>query len=147
MGNNHVNIEHDFSEALNGLEQMGAGIHKLIPKATMEAAKIIKKAIIKNLPRSKEDEEKTLQWKGKMKYVHMQDDVKITCVKTDEETQDKVRHVRGGKYTHYKWKWLEFGTTRTKKGKEPSHFITKSMKETEREVQSIINEEIKKVID
>lgn len=147
MGNNHVNIEHDFSKILEGFEKMGISLHKVIPNATMEAAKIIKNAIIKNLPRTKDDEEKTLQWKGKIKYVHMQDDVKITSVKMDKETQDEVRHVRGGKYTHYKWKWLEFGTTRTKKGKEPSHFITKSMKETEREVQSIINEEIKKVVD
>jgi HK97 gp10 family phage protein len=136
-------MEHDFSHVLQGFEQMGVELHKIIPKTTLKAAKIIKSAIVRNLPRSKDDEKKTLQWKGKMKYVHMQDDVKITTLKEDVETLDMVRHLRGGKYTHYKWKWWEFGTSKL----EGNQFMTRSLKETNTEVQKAINDDIKKVID
>lgn len=142
MSNNNVNIEHDFTKVLDGLEKMGIDLYKLIPNVTLKAAKIIRDAIVRNLPRSEEGVGKKLQWKKTSKYIHMQDDVKITSIKTDEETQDKVRHVRGGKYTHYKWKWWEFGTSKMK----GNQFMTRSMKETQNTVQAIIDEGIKKVV-
>jgi HK97 gp10 family phage protein len=128
-----VSFEWDFSEIMNEFEKMGKDIEKVESKATKKAAKVVKVAIEKNVGRSDINKEG---------YTHMQDDVKISGLKEDEKL-DKVREIKGGKKTGYKWKWREFGTSKQK----GNAFMTKSVQETQQEVQKIINDEIKKELD
>lgn len=128
-----VNIEWDFSEITNELEKMGKDIEKVEQTATLKAAQVIKAAVEKNIGRSDAN---------KPGYIHMADDVRLSGLKEDEDG-DKVREIYGGKKTGYKWKWLEFGTSKMK----GNQFMTKSLEETSEEVKKIIDEELQKQLD
>jgi HK97 gp10 family phage protein len=128
-----MEFEFDFSEVTQGLEEMAKQLEKVETKATLKAAKIVKSAVAKNVGRSNIT---------KAGYTHMADDVKVSGLKTDEDGE-KYREVYGGKNTGYKWKFLEFGTSKMK----GNQFMTKSLEETAEEVEQIINEEIKNTLD
>lgn len=130
----NIEFEWDFDEVMQEIEKMGKDVKKVEGNATRKAAEVVKNAVEKNLPRSDI---------AKSGYVHMADDVKISGLKEDKETGDSIREVKGSRKTHYKWKWLEFGTSKMK----GNQFITKSKLETESEVADIINDEIKKELD
>ena len=125
----NISFEHDFSQILNGIENMVDDVSKIEAKATLKGAKILKESLEKNVGKSTIDHE------------HIADDIKISALKTDDEGNE-AREVKGGKKTGYKWKWLEFGTSKMK----GNQFITKSLHETKDEVQSAIDNELKKVV-
>ncbi len=126
----HVTMEHNFDDIINGMDKMGKDIKKTRSKITAVPANIIKEALKKNLGRSKAN------------HMHMADDIKIGAVTIDDE-ENHVRIIKGGKRTHYKWKWLEFGTSKLK----ALLFITKSLNETEKAVEEAMTEEIRKVME
>lgn len=129
----NVSFEWDFSEIMNEFEQMGKDIGKVEQKATLKAGQTIKAAVEKNLPKS------DIEREG---YVHMKDDVRLSGLKEDEDG-DKIREVYGSKKTGYKWKFLEFGTSKMK----GNQFMTKSVEETAGEVEKIINDELQKQLN
>ncbi len=131
MGDSGIILEWDFEEIERELEKMGRDVDRLQSRATMKAAKVVKEAVERKVGRS------NINRPG---YVHMQDDVKISALREDEELGIKVREVRGGKKTGYKWRFAELGTSKWK----GNQFITKSKNETAEEVKRIIDEEIKK---
>ncbi|MGD9700677.1 HK97-gp10 family putative phage morphogenesis protein [Acinetobacter sp.] len=133
MSNADIIVEWDFSEIERELEKMGKDIDKLKANATKKAAEVVKAAVERNVGRSNIN---------KPGYVHMQDDVKISALKEDEETGADVREVGGGKKTGYKWRFAEYGTSRWR----GNQFMTKSVNETADEVKKIIEEEIKKEV-
>lgn len=128
-----VNFEWDFSEIINEIEEMGKDVEKVESKATLKAAQKVKGAVEKNIGKSNVDKEG---------YTHMMDDVKVSGLKEDEDG-DKVREVYGGNKTGYKWKFLEFGTSKMK----GNQFMTKSLEETAGEVEKIINDELQKQLN
>lgn len=128
-----VKMDWDLEEVMIKIEHMGKDVNKFEKDSTLAAAKVVKSAVEKNLPRSDIN---------KAGYTHMQDDVKISSLKTDKEL-NKVREVKGGKKTYYKWKFLEYGTSKMK----GNQFLTKSIKESKDEAIKIINNAIKKALD
>lgn len=128
-----VNFEWDFSEIINEIEEMGKDVEKVESKATLKAAQKVKGAVEKNIGKSNVDKEG---------YTHMMDDVKVSGLKEDEDGE-KIREVYGGSKTGYKWKFLEFGTSKMK----GNQFMTKSLEETAGEVEKIINDELQKQLN
>lgn len=128
-----VKLDWDVKDIMDKIEKMGKDATKFESSATMEAAQVVKAHVESNLPRSDV---------SKIGYKHMKDHVIITSLKEDE-TLTKVRKVKGGKSTGYKWKWLEYGTSNM----NATNFLTKSMKESNKEVTEILNEAVKKALD
>lgn len=125
-----VKMEWDLEQVMNQIEKMGKDVNKFERDATLEASKVIKDAVERNLPRSDIT---------KAGYIHMKDDIKISSLKTDKD-YNTFREIRGGKKTNYKWKWLEYGTSNMK----GNLFLTKSMRETQNDAIKILNDFIKK---
>lgn len=135
----NVKMDWDFSDITNKFDNMGKDLTALEKIVTSKVAKVIKLAIQNNLLRSSKDKN---QYDRNVDYKHMKDDIKISSLKEDKESLDSIREIKGGKQTHFKWKWLENGTSKMK----PNHFLTKSMNQTKDEVKSIFNEAIKKAL-
>ena len=128
-----VTIECDFSGLIANIERMGKDIENVAGKATLKAARVVAEKAKENLKRS------NLK-KYPEGYMHMQDDVKISSL-TDEDG-DKIRKIGGGRKTGYKWRFLEEGTSKM----SGTQFASRTKLETEREVESIIINEIRKVL-
>jgi HK97 gp10 family phage protein len=103
-----------------------------------KGAKIIKAAVINNLPKSDLDASAT-NYDGSP-YIHMRNDVK-TQIK-DDKAGNVYAVIKGGKYTGYKWHMLENGTSKMR----ATHFIEKSMSQTEEEINKLIDEAISRAV-
>lgn len=92
-----------------------------------KGVKVIKASVVKNLSRSEIDNPL---------YTHMQDDVKTTI--KDDGQGDIVGIIHGGKKTGYKWHMLNDGTSHSK----ATHFVEKSLKDVESDLDAIVNQAI-----
>jgi HK97 gp10 family phage protein len=80
-------------------------------------------------------------------YKHMADDVKST-IRTDKSGELFVS-VGGGKETGYKWRFLNDGTM-DEKGRQhtkATHFMEKTISESESEIEKLVDELLTKVVE
>lgn len=140
-----MKINFDYSDTSYWIEEQIANISKVLvndrKKVLNKAAKIIKanlekqfSAIDSHIPST------TANYDGSTPYVHLKDGVK-TSVKDDNEGS-VYAVIRGDKYTGYKWHLVENGTSNT----DALHPLEKALKETENEVNEVIDEMIKKAV-
>jgi HK97 gp10 family phage protein len=118
---------------MNDIEKLGQDVAGVTDKATLKAANVVADRVKVNLKRSRKKSYPP-------EYVHMQDDVKVGSL--IDEDGDKVREVGGGRKTGYKWRFLEDGTSYM----TGTQFASRTKLETEKEVEDIILEEVRKVL-
>lgn len=93
---------------------------------------------------------KNMTWRSGIKksdYTHMQDDVEYV-VRKDKNGKLYVR-IQGGKTTGYKWRFLNDGAI-SKEGAvlvQATHFLEKSINESQSEVDAEANKLIEKVVN
>ncbi|WP_291568547.1 HK97-gp10 family putative phage morphogenesis protein [Clostridium sp. UBA2485] len=92
-----------------------------------KGANALRKNVKKNLKRSKI---------SKTAYKHMVDDIQVSVRK--DKDGDYVARVRGGKKTGRKWHLVNDGTYKT----DATHFMDRSIAESDAEIEAIIDEEL-----
>ncbi|MDF2609049.1 MAG: hypothetical protein K0R92_523 [Lachnospiraceae bacterium] len=139
-----MDITFDYENMMYSIEQELAKIPQTImserKQVLQKAAKIIHKNVVENLPMSDLDETAT-NYDG-TPYVHMKNDVK-TSVKDDKQGTI-FAIIRGGKYTGYKWHLVNNGTSSP--DRPALHFIDKAMKQSENEIDMLIESMINKAV-
>lgn len=130
-----VTIDWDFSDIMASIEKIGVDIEKVASPATKKAADYVAQEVKNNLNRSNR---KTYSYPEE--YIHMQDDVKVSNM--IDEDDDKIRVIGGGKWTAYKWRFINDGTSNM----EGNHFADCTKIETEDKVKEIILDEVRKVL-
>jgi HK97 gp10 family phage protein len=137
-----MEINFDFEDALNEIVQEFAGYRNSITKESKtvmsKSAKILKKHVVENLKRV--DHGDASNYDGTVPYIHMKDDIK-TSVKDDKQGTI-VAIIRGGKYTGYKWHLVNNGTVNS----NATHFIDKALKDSENEIDQLVDEMIGRVV-
>lgn len=136
-----MNIDLEYKSALNDIIQDVLRSEKIIDseqEAIMKkAGQIIKKKVADNLPLSDIDHE------------HMKKDIKVTLSGKKKKTGITGVTVHGGKWTGYKWHMLDSGT-RNPNGTvhtPATHFVSKSLKEAEPEIETMINELQRRIVE
>ncbi len=118
-------------------------LHREKKQILTRSAKLLKSTVEKKLRAIESDvSDGTTNYDGSLPYVHMADDVK-TSIK-DDNAGNMYAVIRGGKFTGYKWHLLENGTSSP--DRPATHFIEITMKETEEEINSYIDEAIVKAV-
>lgn len=118
--------------------------------ALLKAGKAIVTKVKKILPRSKiEDRFRNMsphyQYNKSQGYIHMADDVKAKV--RASKKGDLYVSVGGGKYTGYKWLWIDEGwTMRDGKFHPGIHFIDRAVSESETDIESAIDSLIEEII-
>lgn len=114
-----------------------------------EMAIIVKHNVENRLTRSDiEEKAKKIQPKnydGSQPYKHMKDDVKYSVSKS--KSGELYAKINGGKYTGYKWHFLNDGTVY--KGKvhtKATHFIDDALSDSKDDINKIINGMLKEVL-
>lgn len=132
-----MGVKFDYEKSLNEIrfdfERLGKSTEKLEDKALKRGCETIAKSVEKNLKRST---------RNLPDYVHMQDDVKISNAKKDKDGA-VIRTVGGGKKTGVKWHLLNDGTYDKNNA---THFMDKSISETETEVDNIFDDAIEQML-
>lgn len=131
-----LNFEDAFSSLENDLKSMAKELERA--PIVRKCSQVIKKNVEKNLPKSDLGAIST-NYDG-TPYVHMRNDVKATV--KDDKAGNAYAIVGGGKYTSYKWHLLDNGTSDT----AALHFTDKAMKESDPEIDAIVDDEIRKVV-
>lgn len=112
--------------------------------AQKEGGKIVKKAVVNRLKGIKTKDGLTRRRKKNAntgEYVHMADDVRISTRK--DEFGDTVVRVQGGKKTGTLWHIVNDGTYRSR----PTHFMDLALNDVEAELESIVDQQLKKVFE
>jgi len=122
-----------LSEIRLDFEKMGKSTEKLEGKALKKGCETIAKSVEENLKRST---------RNLPDYVHMQDDVKISNAKKDKDGAI-IRTVGGGKTTGTKWHLVNDGSYDKNNA---THFMDKSIAETEAEVDNIFDDAIEQML-
>lgn len=121
-------------------DKLQAGERPLLRKI----GKSIKGNVERNLSYSDvEEKARKIQpsnYDGSIPYVHMRDDVKAEVKKSKDG--DLYVIVKGGKMTGYKWNFLNNGTVHIR----ATNFMDKAMIDSEKEVESQIDEFLKRSI-
>lgn len=135
-----MRVDLNFEDAFSSLENELRSMAKELERAPIvrKCSQVIKKNVEKNLPKS--DLGATATNYDGTPYVHMRNDVKATV--KDDKAGNVYAVIGGGKYTGYKWHLLDNGAS----DRPALHFTDKSMKESEGEIDSIIDDEIGKVV-
>lgn len=128
-----VNLEFDFSNVEEELNKMVKDIGEAEDTIILKSSQLTRDRMQQRVRVSK------ISTPG---YKHIKDDIKISALKDDKEGT-RYREIRGSKKTGYKWKFLEFGTTKMK----AIPFMQPSVDETEIERKNITDEELRKVIE
>jgi HK97 gp10 family phage protein len=113
------------NELMKKIDWMEDRINRMANKVLREAAKPVAEAMRANVNVSNKD------------HVHIRDDIKISGVRTKEDT--KYIDVGPGKDTAWRAKFLEFGTSHA----PPYPFIEPAIRETKEEVKRILRESLK----
>lgn len=143
----------DYVNECFEITQMIGKIEKDIQKEEKEAlrkmAKVVKKNIENRLSRSDiEEKAKKIQPKnydGSRPYKHMKSDVKYSVSK--DKSGEIYAKIQGGKYTGYKWHFLNDGTV--KNGRihtRATHFIDNGLEDSKTEIDQIIDQLLKGVL-
>lgn len=114
-----------------------------------EMAIVVRKKVENNLGYSDVEEKakkiKPKNYDGTRPYVHMKKDVKYSVNKS--KSGELYAKIQGGKYTGYKWRFLNDGTVKNgKRHTKATHFMDKSLEEASNEIDDIIDNLIKDVI-
>lgn len=142
-----MKVEFDAGQQLLSIEQELRRLPEMVEQEEKKVMKSISKIIMDklkaNLPKS--DGQHT-NYDGSKPYVHMKDDIKVTV-----KSEDGVAYVliRGGKLTGYKWHLVNDGT-RDRNGRvktSATHFIDKALKQSEPEIDALIEELIGGIAD
>lgn len=138
-----MRVQIDYKDALFEINQQIANMQNVLEadkkKILTKGAKVIKASVEKYLPKS-DPSEFTSNYDGSLPYIHMKDDVK-TSIKTDSNG-NIYANIRGGKYTGWRWHLLNNGTSKMK----ATHFIDKALEETSSEIESLVDEAIRKAV-
>ncbi|ASN72278.1 hypothetical protein 10S12_16 [uncultured Caudovirales phage] len=114
----------EFDVTIGKLPQATEEVQKRILR---KGANALRNNVVKNLKRSSIKESD---------YRHMKDDVQVSVRK--DRYGDYVARVKGGKTTGVKWHLVNDGTYRT----EATHFMDRSINESDAEIEAIIDEEL-----
>lgn len=140
-----MKVNLDYKDTIYSIEEQIAkipeGMEKEKKQILNKSAKLLKKTIeasFKNMESNVSPG--TTNYDGSLPYVHLVDDVK-TSIK-DDKAGNVYAVIKGGKFTGYKWHMLENGTTTTK----ATHFMEKALKNTEGEINSYIDEAIRRAV-
>lgn len=133
-----LNFEDVFSSLENELRSMSKELNIAKAPIIRKCSQVIKKNVEKNLPKS--DLGATATNYDGTPYVHMRNDVKATV--KDDKAGNVYAIIGGGKYSGFKYHMLENGTSNT----EAIHFLDKSMKESDSEIDSIVDDAIREVV-
>ncbi len=128
-----VNIEFDFSNIEDEMLKMVDDIAKAEEIIILRSAQLVRDRMKQKVNVS------DINWPG---YKHIKDDIKISRLK-DDKAGTKYREIYGGKKTGFKWKYLEYGTTKM----NAIPFMQPSLEDTELERQRIAEEELRKAIE
>jgi HK97 gp10 family phage protein len=128
-----VNIEFDFSNIEDEMLKMVDDIAKAEERIILRSAQLVRDRMKQKVNVS------DINWPG---YKHIKDDIKISRLK-DDKAGTKYREIYGGKKTGFKWKYLEYGTTKM----NAIPFMQPSLEDTELERQRIAEEELRKAIE
>lgn len=128
-----INMEFDFSNIEDELNSIVKDIAEVEDKIILKSSQLVRDRMQQKVRVSK------ISTPG---YKHIKDDIKISSLKNDG-MGTKFREIRGSKKTGYKWKFLEFGTTKMK----AIPFMQPSVDETDIARQNITDEELRKVIE
>ena len=139
-----MTVDLEYKDALNDMLQDVLRSEKILESEQQEimekAGKIIKKNVVDTLPQS--------DMTGS-EYKHMKKDVKVTVSGKKKKTGITGVTVHGGKQTGYKWHMLDSGT-RNPNGTvhtPATHFVSKSLKEAEPEIETMINELQRRIVE
>lgn len=143
-----MNVNFNFEDALYEIQEEIARIPKSIQgnskKYMQNAAKILKKNVEANLPKSDLDAEAT-NYDG-TPYVHMKDDVK-TSVK-DDNAGSVYAIIRGGKYTGYKWHLVNNGhVDKSENIVKGTHFVDKALEQSESDIDTMVDKLIQEALN
>lgn len=128
-----VNIEFDFSNIEDEMLKMVDDIAEAEERIILRSAQLVRDRMKQKVNVS------DINWPG---YKHIKDDIKISRLK-DDKAGTKYREIYGGKKTGFKWKYLEYGTTKM----NAIPFMQPSLEDTELERQRIAEEELRKAIE
>lgn len=140
-----MKVNFDYKDTVYSIEEQLTRIPESMEKERMQilkkSAKLLKKTIEKSFSSMESDvPSTTANYDGSTPYVHLKDEVK-TSIK-DDKIGNIYAVIKGGKFTGYKWHMLENGTSNT----DATHFIEKALKETADEIDSYIDEAIRKMV-
>lgn len=142
-----MKVEFDASQQLFSIEQELRRLPELVEKEEKKVMRNIGKIITEKLKANlKKSAGQNTNYDGSKPYVHMEDDIKATV-----KSKDGVAYVliRGGKLTAYKWHMVNDGT-RDRNGRvktSATHFIDKALKQSEPEIDALIDELIGGIAD
>lgn len=149
-----MKVTFEYEKQLKEIENMISGMPDLIEKEERsmlrKIGKAVQKYVIRNLRlhRMTEKEiEGRKNYDRTMPYKQMDDDVKVEVRKSKEG--DLYVSVKGGKYTGYKWHFLNDGT-RNQDGTLhtlATHFMDKALNQAAVEIEKIVESVIRKVTD
>lgn len=147
-----MEIKLDYAEQLQQIEELIGAMPDLLEKEEKKMLKkiggVIKKYVVRQLRlirMPQKETEKRHNYDKTVPYIQMDDDVKVS-VKKSKSGLFYVS-VKGGKYTGYKWHFLNDGT-RNKDGSvhtHATHFMDIALRQAGNEIETIINEVLKKV--
>lgn len=145
-----VEYEDQMKDIENLIDNMPNLIEKEEKAMLRKIGNVIKKYVIRQLHRfrmSSKELESRKNYDKTVPYVQMDDDVKVTVKKS--RAGDIYVSIKGGKYTGYKWHFLNDGT-RNKDGSihtPATHFMDLALNQSKNEIEKIISDVLKKVAD
>ena len=144
----------EYENQLKDIDDLISKMPSLIEKEEKamlkKIGKVIQKYVIRQLRllRLPADKIKGLRnYDKSVPYVQMDDDVKVAVKKS--KSGDIYVSVKGGKYTGFKWHFLNDGT-RNKDGSvhtPATHFIDRALEQSRAEIDKIIADVARKVAD
>lgn len=146
-----LSFDDDFEEQWLSVEKyIGSIQDKLEDETTIKSClrdigNVIKKYVKQYAPRP--SEHPSYSDAGKGNYKHIVDDIKSSVKKSRANGQYYVT-VHGGKWTGYKWLWVNSGHVDEQGNKiEGCHFVDKAEVASEKDIETIVDKYIKDAME
>lgn len=142
--------EKQIQEITDSINRMPNLVQKEETSMLRKIGKAVQKYVVLNLRLYRMPEAKTRKRKNydkSMPYIQMDEDVEVKADKTKEG--DLYVSIKGGKYTGYKWHFLNDGT-RNEDGSihtAATHFMDRALKQAANEIEKIIDSTMRKVAE
>ena len=143
-----LEYENQLKDIENLIDNMPELIEREEKAMLRKIGNVIKKYVIRQLRlvrMSAKEVESRKNYDKSVPYVQMDDDVKVAVKKS--RTGDVYVSVKGGKYTGFKWHFLNDGT-RNKDGSvhtPATHFMDRALEQSKSEIDKIISDVMKRV--
>lgn len=136
------NFIYEIEEMLTKMQEIAKKEERAFLK---QSAEIVKLKVTNHLPRSNDEDLKNYD-KTKPR-VHMKDDIKVSVRK--DKDGNLYAKIQGGKYTGYKWRFLNDGTidNRGNIHNIASHFIEKSLEESKNEINAELDKLAERIVN